>query len=107
MSLEGSLVLVRPDVNKNFYGVNLKPSEILSNPAHRPVAARPLYQALAEVLFCLIIYLEMLLQLHVLTCVACYTRCVVRRIQVLIQNPRTWHPPPQAVVLILWLTHPY
>lgn len=46
ISLEGQLLVTRPDVNKSFYGVNLKPSEILTNMAHRPAAAKPLYDAL-------------------------------------------------------------
>jgi len=49
ISLEGAVIVTRPDVNKNFYGVNIKPSELLSKSVHRPVAARPLYTALAEI----------------------------------------------------------
>ena len=48
VSLEGSVIAMRPDVNKNFYGVNIKPEQLFSNPVHRPIAARPLYEALAE-----------------------------------------------------------
>jgi len=47
VSLEGSCLLTRPDVNKNFYGEDLKPREILTNMRRRPAAAAPLYDALA------------------------------------------------------------
>jgi hypothetical protein len=46
VSLSGSVIVMRPDVNKNFYGVNIKPNELFTQKIHRPVAALPLYQAL-------------------------------------------------------------
>lgn len=44
MSLEGSILTVRQDVNAKFYGQHLKPGEILRLP--QPKAAEPLYMAL-------------------------------------------------------------
>lgn len=44
MSLEGSVLTVRQDVNAKFYGQHLKPEEILRLP--QPKASEPLYMAL-------------------------------------------------------------
>lgn len=44
MSVEGSVLTVRHDVNAKFYGAHLMPEEILQLP--RPKAAEPLYLAL-------------------------------------------------------------
>ena len=47
MSLEGSILTTRNDVNAKFYGrPNISPAEILNLPP--PKAAQPLYQALAK-----------------------------------------------------------
>jgi lipid-binding SYLF domain-containing protein len=44
MSLEGSVLTTRPDVNAKFYGQHVPPSNILDLPP--PKAAEPLYEAL-------------------------------------------------------------
>jgi lipid-binding SYLF domain-containing protein len=51
MSLEGSVVATRHDVNSKFYGSQIQPEELLFNSAVAPPrAAEPLYQALEEAL---------------------------------------------------------
>lgn len=50
VSLEASVIVSRPDVNRAFYGQSVSPSELLRGEYPRPRAAQPLYQALAEVL---------------------------------------------------------
>ena len=50
ISLEASAITSRPDVNRAFYGLDVKPAALLSGGVPRPVAAEPLYTALAEVL---------------------------------------------------------
>jgi lipid-binding SYLF domain-containing protein len=51
MSLEGSVVATRHDVNAKFYGSQVKPEELLLNSTVAPPrAAEPLYQALKEAL---------------------------------------------------------
>lgn len=46
ISLDGLVILSRPDVNNNFYGRELSPVDILRGPVPRPRAAQPLYDAL-------------------------------------------------------------
>lgn len=51
MSLEGSVVATRHDVNSKFYGSQVKPEELLFNSVVAPPrAAEPLYRALKEAL---------------------------------------------------------
>jgi lipid-binding SYLF domain-containing protein len=50
VSLEASTIFSRADVNRNFYGMDVKPSALLSGEVQRPKAAEPLYKALTEVL---------------------------------------------------------
>ena len=50
VSLEASVIASRPDVNTAFYGLEIKPSVLLSGEFKRPKAAEPLYKALSEVL---------------------------------------------------------
>ena len=50
ISLEASAITSRADINRAFYGMDVKPAALLSGVIPRPVAAEPLYQALAEVL---------------------------------------------------------
>jgi len=46
VSLDGLVILSRPDVNNNFYGRELNPIDILRGAVSRPRAAQPLYDAL-------------------------------------------------------------
>ncbi|OQS05939.1 hypothetical protein THRCLA_01978 [Thraustotheca clavata] len=46
ISIEGSIVVARPDVNREFYGKSVTAAELLSGQERRPVAAQPLYDAL-------------------------------------------------------------
>ena len=48
LSLEGSLVLARHEVNHRFYGRPVSPAELLYGDVPPPRAAGPLYQALAD-----------------------------------------------------------
>ena len=49
IALQGSVVLARPDCNESFYGSDESVEDILAGRVPRPVAAEPLYAALAEV----------------------------------------------------------
>lgn len=46
ISLEGSVVLSRPDINRAFYGRQVQVQELLGGMEAPPVAASPLYDAL-------------------------------------------------------------
>ena len=48
MSIEGAVVSVRDDVNRNFYGTDVNPSDLFDGAVSAPTAARPLYHKLAE-----------------------------------------------------------
>lgn len=48
ISLEGSVVASRPDVNRSFYGKEVAVAELLSGKEPLPVAGKPLYDALAK-----------------------------------------------------------
>ena len=48
VSLDGALILSRPDVNHRFYGRIVSPADILRGLVSSPRAAQPLYDALAE-----------------------------------------------------------
>ncbi len=48
VSLDGSVILTRNEVNSNFYGRHVTPQEILSGMVPRPRAAEPLYEALQD-----------------------------------------------------------
>ena len=50
ISLEASGIFCRPDVNRCFYGHDVKPSTLLSSAYPKPLGAEPLYRALSEVL---------------------------------------------------------
>lgn len=50
LSLEASVIASRSDMNRSFYGMDVKPRVLLSGEFERPKAAEPLYQALNEVL---------------------------------------------------------
>lgn len=50
ISLEASIIAVRPDVNRAFYGLDVPSYKLLSGEIARPLAAEPLYRALSEVL---------------------------------------------------------
>ncbi|KAF0700684.1 Aste57867_8862 [Aphanomyces stellatus] len=49
ISLEGSVIVARPDVNREFYGRDITAAELLSGQERPPVAAMPLYDALEAV----------------------------------------------------------
>jgi hypothetical protein len=49
-SMEASIIATRSDINRAFYGMDVKPSQLLSGAFQRPKAAEPLYKALSEVL---------------------------------------------------------
>ncbi|RHZ41436.1 hypothetical protein DYB31_013927, partial [Aphanomyces astaci] len=49
ISLEGSVVMARPDVNREFYGKDITAAELLGGRERPPVAAQPLYDALEAV----------------------------------------------------------
>lgn len=46
ISLEGSVILSRPDINRQFYGREIQVGELLSGLTPPPVAASPLYEAI-------------------------------------------------------------
>ena len=46
VSLDGSLILTRTDVNHKFYGIHHEPLEILSGAVAQPRACEPLYHAI-------------------------------------------------------------
>lgn len=46
VSLQGSVIATRNDLNRKFYGRELEPSELLSGSVGQPAAAKPLYTAL-------------------------------------------------------------
>ncbi|KAJ0401786.1 hypothetical protein P43SY_006040 [Pythium insidiosum] len=48
ISLQGTIIAARSDLNRKFYGRDLQPSEILSGHIEAPNAARPLYEAIAH-----------------------------------------------------------
>jgi SH3 domain-containing YSC84-like protein 1 len=49
ISLEGAVIASRPDVNRAFYGHDVTAKQLLSNEIAPPPAAKPLYDALAEI----------------------------------------------------------
>ncbi|KAH9190733.1 hypothetical protein AeNC1_007283, partial [Aphanomyces euteiches] len=49
ISLEGSVIVARPDVNREFYGKDVTAAELLSGQERPPIAAQPLYDALESV----------------------------------------------------------
>jgi lipid-binding SYLF domain-containing protein len=49
VSLDGSIVFSRPDVNHRFYGRVVTPHDLLKGYVPPPRAARPLYDALEQV----------------------------------------------------------
>lgn len=48
ISLQGSVIMPRNDLNRKFYGRDLQPSEILMGHIATPNAARPLYEAIGR-----------------------------------------------------------
>lgn len=46
ISLQGSVIATRNDLNRKFYGQDLQPSALLNGSVGQPIAARPLYEAL-------------------------------------------------------------
>ena len=50
VSLEGSVIKTRRDANRNFYGKEVTPFDLISGQAARPPAAAPLYEALEDAL---------------------------------------------------------
>ncbi|CAI5708699.1 unnamed protein product [Hyaloperonospora brassicae] len=46
ISLQGSVISARNDLNRKFYGQDLEPSALLCGAVDQPVAAKPLYDAL-------------------------------------------------------------
>lgn len=48
ISLEGSIIFSRTDVNHRFYGRRVTPTELLRGVVPPPRAARPLYDALEK-----------------------------------------------------------
>jgi lipid-binding SYLF domain-containing protein len=50
VSLEASVIACRSDLNRAFYGMDVKPAVLLSGAFQRPKAADPLYTALSEVI---------------------------------------------------------
>ena len=57
MSLEASVISSRPDVNRIFYGMDVKPSSLLSGAIPRPRGAEPLYKGLVIISSVIIIFL--------------------------------------------------
>ncbi|RLN73792.1 hypothetical protein BBJ28_00014464, partial [Nothophytophthora sp. Chile5] len=47
ISLQGSVIVARNDLNRKFYGQDLQPAELLSGSVGQPRAAEPLYDAIA------------------------------------------------------------
>ena len=50
VSIEGAIVSQRPDINKNFYGQDYTPSQLLQGDIPPAVAAKPLYECLKTLL---------------------------------------------------------
>jgi lipid-binding SYLF domain-containing protein len=50
VSLEGTVIFTRHEINEKFYGQSYSPYEILTGKVPRPRAATPLYQALYTIL---------------------------------------------------------
>ena len=50
LSLEASIIASRPDINRAYYGLDVKPAILLSGAFQRPKGAEPLYRALSEIL---------------------------------------------------------
>ena len=50
ISLEASIINTRSDVNRQFYGMTVRPIDLLCGKHSRPKAAEPLYRALTEVM---------------------------------------------------------
>lgn len=50
ISLEASVIVSRPDINRKFYGMEVEPAHLLSGKIPAPKCADPLYRALSEVL---------------------------------------------------------
>lgn len=50
ISLEASIINTRSDVNRQFYGMTVRPVDLLCGKHSRPKAAEPLYRALTEVM---------------------------------------------------------
>ena len=46
VSLDGKVIVTRPDVNEKFYGMSISAEEILAGVVPTPPAAQPLYEAL-------------------------------------------------------------
>jgi len=46
ISLQGTVIATRNDVNTKFYGREISPADILSGDIGQPNAARPLYEAI-------------------------------------------------------------
>ncbi|TYZ65699.1 hypothetical protein PybrP1_006390, partial [[Pythium] brassicae (nom. inval.)] len=46
VALQGSVIAARTDLNRQFYGRDLEPKDLLSGTVAQPVAAQPLYDAL-------------------------------------------------------------
>ena len=46
ISLEGSVILARPDINRSFYGKAVSVADLLGGVESPPVAAAPLYDAI-------------------------------------------------------------
>ena len=49
ISLEGAVIASRPDVNRAFYGRDVSAKQLLTGEIAPPPAAKPLYDALAEI----------------------------------------------------------
>lgn len=50
VSVQGSVISARKDLNRKFYGREIEPSVLLSGEVAQPLAAQPLYDALANVM---------------------------------------------------------
>ncbi|TYZ69304.1 hypothetical protein PybrP1_003932 [[Pythium] brassicae (nom. inval.)] len=48
ISLQGSVIAARTDLNRHFYGRDLEPKELLDGSVEPPLAAQPLYDALRD-----------------------------------------------------------
>jgi SH3 domain-containing YSC84-like protein 1 len=46
ISLDGKVIITRPDINEKFYGMSISAEEILAGVVPTPPAAQPLYEAL-------------------------------------------------------------
>lgn len=60
ISLQGSVIATRDDLNRKFYGQDLNASALLSGTVDQPTAARPLYEALDRVTHGIANYKEIL-----------------------------------------------